>query len=138
MAYASQAKIIGPPGQAIGRSVNLEPIILTKKSLGVLIGFGFKTQAADVKAAIFEIEVVRCDRVGVGNCDIGALNVSDAETLIRGPIRADHVDERAARFFIIDALALVPVGVEDHPPLLHTYARVTFARLEQESGNVLG
>src|SRR5262245_23096977 len=138
VAHASGGKIVGPQGQVIGRSVDLEPIILDKKSLGALIGFGFETQAADVKAAVLEIEVVRCDRVSPGNCDIGALNVSDAETLIRGSVRADHVDERTARFFIIDALALVPVGVEDHPPLLHTHARVAFARLEQESGNVLG
>ena len=67
-----------------------------------------------------------------------AVDRADLEAVVGGAVRADHLDGDDALALVVEQLALIDVGVEERPALLHADAGVVMLGAEQVAGDIVG
>lgn len=60
----------------------------------------------------------------------------EAEAIRRSTVRSDQIACERSQIVIDDIVALVPVRIELHPPLLHQYAAILVPCVEGVAGEI--
>src|SRR5690606_31491266 len=79
---------------------------------------------SDVEAPTHDLEVVGIVGIIVRQGDWGIIVPLDAKSIVWGSVRAGDIEQRRAKVLGLGHRALIPVGVEDDPALLHLHGGV--------------